>query len=557
MRRLAAGWLLALAMLLTGLNMFKPVHIDDTVYIRMAEQIARRPCDPYGYTLLWYQYPNRGMDILAPPVLPYWLASVVVWAPDQPAVWKLWMFPFCWLLVWAVDRLFRRFAPGLEAPLVIMTVLSPAVLPGINLMLDMPALALGLTGLVLFLDAARSRSVGRAALAGLVIGLAMQTKYTGFVSLTAVVVYAVVYRRFLLGGLTMSMATGLFVGWEAWVAGQYGVSHFLHNVRMYERAGVWSEKWHLAGPLLSNLGGVGPVVAAFGAAVLARRRWLALPAAAAALLLYLAVMFAPDDWLMITRPGAAGGIHLENLLFGGCGMALVGIVLVTAVRLLGGRWRRPDLFLVAWWLLEVAGYFALTPFPAVRRVLGLVVVSTLLAGRWAIVRRHLWRGWPVHTLAILNVALGGMVALVDWQEAMVQRRAAERSEAIIRARDPHATIWYVGHWGFQFYADRAGMRPVVPWYPASPATADLPPPTLLRRGDWLVHPDPRIHKQEIELPADRLAFLPLLVFGDRLPLRTVICYYGGSVPVQPQRGPRLRVGIAQVTADFWAQSKGP
>ena len=42
-------------------------------------------------------------------------------------------------------------------------------------------------------------------------------------------------------------------------------------------------------------------------------------------------------------------------------------------------WRRIDYFLVLWFGLELAGYFALTPFCAVRRVMGVVVVIILIA----------------------------------------------------------------------------------------------------------------------------------------------------------------------------------
>src|SRR5262249_44427040 len=39
-------------------------------------------------------------------------------------------------------------------------------------------------------------------------------------------------------------------------------------------------------------------------------------------------------------------------------------------------------FLVGWLVLEVAGYFVLSPFPATRRVLGLIVAITILIGYW-------------------------------------------------------------------------------------------------------------------------------------------------------------------------------
>src|SRR5262249_33856680 len=71
------------------------------------------------------------------------------------------------LLAAALDSLFRRFCRGLERPLLAMALLSPGLLPGFNLMLDVPALALALAAVALFLSACDRGSPGRAALAGL------------------------------------------------------------------------------------------------------------------------------------------------------------------------------------------------------------------------------------------------------------------------------------------------------------------------------------------------------------------------------------------------------
>jgi hypothetical protein len=43
--------------------------------------------------------------------------------------------------------------------------------------------------------------------------------------------------------------------------------------------------------------------------------------------------------------------------------------------------RRVTMFLVMWLVMEILGYFMMTPFPAVRRVLGITVVASLLTGR--------------------------------------------------------------------------------------------------------------------------------------------------------------------------------
>ena len=52
-------------------------------------------------------------------------------------------------------------------------------MPGLNVMLDVPSLALGLLSLVVFIRACDRSSVGTAILAGLIAGLAINTTWTG------------------------------------------------------------------------------------------------------------------------------------------------------------------------------------------------------------------------------------------------------------------------------------------------------------------------------------------------------------------------------------------
>ena len=88
----------------------------------------------------------------------------------------------------------KRFARGVEMPLVWMTVLSPTFLPSFNLMLDIPAVALSLSALEVFFRACARRSWPLTALAGLIAGLAMETKYIAVTVPIAMLIYAVIYR---------------------------------------------------------------------------------------------------------------------------------------------------------------------------------------------------------------------------------------------------------------------------------------------------------------------------------------------------------------------------
>src|SRR5205823_1132215 len=138
------------------------------------------PLSPYGFELIWNQLPRPAIEILAPPVLPYWWALGMHFLGEQPVFWKLWLLPFSFLLVYSLNFLFHRFARRHAVALLWMTVLSPACLPGYSLMVDIPALALGLFAVTVFLRADQADAIRLALLAGLLAGLAMQTKYTAF-----------------------------------------------------------------------------------------------------------------------------------------------------------------------------------------------------------------------------------------------------------------------------------------------------------------------------------------------------------------------------------------
>ncbi len=221
---------------------------------------------------------------------------------------------------------------------------------------------------------------------------------------------------------------------------------------------------------------------------------------------------------------------------------------------------RHTLFLTLWLGLEILGFVALTPFPAVRRVLGVGLVLTLLIGRLAARRaRLLWRRGFIPWLPAGGVALALGYWALDWHGAWVQKTAAETAAQYIADRGG-GRIWYTGHWGFQFYAERNGMRPVVPRYPEGWTTDDtiaLPPATVFAPGDWLVVPDSRLNQQGVRLPEDCVILCGELTVGGSLSLRTVPCFYGGRTPVEHEEGSNLKVRIYRVQVGFAAERRKP
>lgn len=536
--------LAGLAVLATALAALKPIHIDEASNYYFAAHIASQPLDPYGFEAFWYQWPQPANEVLTPPVLVYWWALAIRWLGPLgglPVVWKLWLLPFTMVFVFSLHALCRRFAAGLALPLTVLTVLSPAFLPSLNLMPDIPEMACGLLAVVVFLRAADRGSYGLAVLAGLLAGLAIQTKYTGFLIPAVLLLRAVLVRKPALGVAAGVVGALVFVGWEALVALKYGESHFLHQLRQTTPSPA--EKVGLGFALLPTLGGVAPVVGLLGLAALGVRRRGLVAAGLVVVLGYALLVCVGADFVLearispfleATERDTRGRCTLATPVFGLLGLAFA----VVGGWLARVTWRSdPSVdgrFLVLWLALEFAGYFTLTPFPAVRRVLGLIAVLTLLAGRMAS-RPEMAR--LVRGLAAASTALGLLFLAADWCDARAQQIGAEGAAERIRA-EGGGRAWYAGHWGFQFYAERAGMMPVVP--DASP----------LKAGDWLVLPGRPVERQMFILDAERSEPAFQVLVSDALPLRTVMGYYGGFTPLDHRHGPRLRTEVRRITADW-------
>jgi hypothetical protein len=558
--------LLLLAALHTLGNVAKPLHIDDAAYYYYARQAADHPLDPYDFQMFWWSNPEPANEVLAPPLLPYWWSLALHLDGDHPWVWKLAMVPFSLLFIGSLYALFRRFARGLELPLVWLTVLSPTFWPSMNLMLDIPALALSLCALILFMRACDLNAFGLAALSGLFAGIAMETKYTAFLTPAAMLLFAVFSGRLRVWPPAALAAISVFVSWEAVMAVFYGESHFLYHYR--NRGGVdWIARFSLLLPLLGVLGSLTPAL------VLLTLKGLRIPwpfVAAIGLLGtlgYALVAFVKDTdqtrlyppLLFADLPTDRPYLTFQEALFGAWGLVLACLVLFCIGRLLRfwpyrprrfqrligesfpirwiamGHIARMTLFLALWLGLEIAGYVALTPFVAVRRVMGIVIVCTLIAGCMAARSCRDRRGSAVvWCITAYSAVLGLGFTALDWREAQAEQEGVERAAAWLNEHGEGGTVWYVGHWGFQFYAERAGMEPV------SPVQSEL------LEGDYLVYPY-WITKQSVDLDGIPCTLVEKFEVDDAVPLQTVMCYYSGNTAIENRDDRRLTVYIYRIT----------
>jgi hypothetical protein len=583
--------LLLLALVYTLLNAVKPLTIDDTAYHTYAMHVAGKPLDPYGFAIYWWYQPEAANEVLAPPLLFYWCAVALRLFGDNVFLLKMWLLPFALLVGYALWVLARRFARGVELPLVLLTLFSPTFLPSFNLMLDVPAQALGLAAVALFCRACDRDSFVLAALAGIVAGLGMETKYTALLAPAAMLLYAAWLGRLRLWPAAAMVAGQAFLTWEFLMALLYDESHFFLHARASAGGGPHLS---LLTPLLTNLGAVGWAGTLLALAGLGERRWGLVAAGTAGLLAYVGVaclggnlrlnenLFGPFE-KPVTVPFehiVFGTLGTVGLLIGGAAVWRLCRPLTTLTRWAermprgreegDGAWRLPffprpsrvTLFLLCWLLLEVVGYVVLSPFPAVRRLPGVVVVTTLLLGRLAaLTSRSAAARRTLYGVAAYGAFLGLLVYAVDLVEARAEKAAVEEAARRIRAEDDRATIWYVGHWGFQYYAERQGMR-AVSAYPPPDSAIPVPPRSAFHKGDWLVIPQYRWSGERFAGGVHKQPFTPdpyltrpefTVVMEDPVPLQTIINFYSGFTAVEHHEGPRLEVDVRRVLADHSAE----
>ena len=331
-------------MLLTLANAGKPLVIDDTATVLMARHLVDHPLHPYGppprgYPVIWYQEVQGAFTLLMPPLLPYWLSLQMVLWGDNPVLWKLGLFPFCWLFTAGLFALARRLAPGWERPVLVLTCFSPVILPCLNLMLDLPAAGLALAALALFMHILDrpGRTWPLLILAGLLAGLGMQTKYTAATGPVLMLWYGLLRGRVRAALVSTAVALSVFAAWELYVASQFGQSHFLfHLARRYgplppeppqndhwplpREPYPWpvrlKDKARLLAPLVGYLGGLAPAVALF--------LWQALGLGRRGLFLgmglvglgFAAIALVPLQWAVFVQDGDTEKLSVNGIVVG-------------------------------------------------------------------------------------------------------------------------------------------------------------------------------------------------------------------------------------------------
>jgi hypothetical protein len=440
-------WLIA-----TLVNVTKAIHMDDPTYLIIAGHILDDPLHPMSATFALSGVTRSGSFITQPLLIPYAYAGIMALFGESELALHLFLSVFSGLAIVCFYILGRRLCPQNALTLSVAFGLGPAFLPAQNLMTDVPVVALWLAFFCLL---TRPGGKGpRYAAAASVAGVACLVKYSSLALLPLLFV-PIALRREWRQAWSVLIPIALLVAWSLFNLFDYGGIHMVarrSNMGEFSTLSGRLEAWILC------LGAVAPF-SVVSVPLFLRRRRLAIPVSAAVAVATWA------SWESLACGSSGEALLKAAFLANGVLVAIVTVISLERAR----AERREDVALLASWLIAGAAFTILfAPFMAVRHVLLVIPAILLTLGRG--VQDEQARRWQ-GVGCLLTVVLGLALAAADWQYANVYRTQAR---AMRDRLGPEARLWYLGNWGWRWYAEAEGMAPY------------LMEQTELEEGDFVV-----------------------------------------------------------------------
>jgi 4-amino-4-deoxy-L-arabinose transferase-like glycosyltransferase len=454
---LAALMAALLFCLLPFLN--KPMHIDDPLYIWIAQQIHVRWWDFLGAQINWYGTPMRMSEFMMnPPGISFYLAGaarVLGWS--ERALHAAMLLPALGATA-GTYFLARRMCdrPGLAT---MVAIFSPVfIVSSTTIMSDVGMLCLFVWAIVAWVRGVASRKQWLLGIGASLILSAALTKYFAASLVPLLAVYLLVANRRMRWGLLWLLipVVGL-AGYQVYTHHLYGTG-LLKNAVEYAASRRTNDPWSGRARWLSGLsfaGGCLLTAVPAATAVMIRnlrragsRGWLYLLG-----MIGLMIGLFWSDVPLIERfdggQALSGIARVQLAIFAAGGLAIVAMALMEL-----RQWRDADALLLS---LGILGTFvfvvALNWTVSARTVLPMAPLIGIVIARQAGTHRFS-RGAAWSVIALLPISLA--VAHADEQLARSARDASE----IIRQKAQGQIVWFQGHWGFQYYMQQWGARPL-------------------------------------------------------------------------------------------------
>ena len=446
--------MLALLVVMTALVPFinKAFHIDDPLFLWMAQQILHHPWNPYGFSVNWYLSAHPMSVVMQnPPLNSYYIAligSMFGW--KEPVMHAAFLLPAS---AAAIGTLFlaRHFSPS---PLVatMLTILTPVFLvSATTIMCDVWLLVFWVWAIYCWIRGLEHRSWWLLVFASLLATAAAFTKYFGLSLVPLLVVFTLARDRRWTSALLFLLIPLLAIAlYEIVTKAKYGnglVSSALVYPSKMSRPDTPFLKSSVTG--LAFAGGCF-ISCLFYAPLLKRRGLLAGTAIFIALLTVVYFLLAPG---MNSR--GAVTLTFEGALFVITAIGIFALAISdlarhkTAESLLLCLWVGGTFFFATYlnWAITARTFLPMTPAVAI-----LLTRRLSLHGHTADTGAALW--FPLLPATIISL----LIVIGDYRLANNARFAAAYFQERFHAE--LGSVWFQGHWGFQYYMEQGRAKAV-------------------------------------------------------------------------------------------------
>ncbi len=434
----------------------KAFHIDDTLFLRAAEQIRSNPLDFYGFNINWYGWELPMSKITKnPPLTCYFIALVSkLFGWSEAALHIAFLIPNIALAI-GVYYLAKEFCnqPFIAA---IVSVFTPAfLLSGTTVMCDMMMLAFWVWAVVLWIYGLERGKYYLLIGSAFLVSFCALTKYFGICLIPLLFIYSLTLKRkFGFWALFILIPIINLSLYEMYTKKIYGVG-LLFDAMSYSQEHSTSVDSNFIVQCFTGLiyTGGGFITALFFVPLIWSRRVIVFgslfPIGIVTILYFIPTV---GDFSLVGNDGLRWNMILQIVLLATSGLS---VICFTVFEI----WKKRDsksLFLFLW-IIGTFIFAAIVNWTTnIRAVLPLIPAASIILVRMVenvqgvVKLKKLNYIWLLIPCIIVSLS----VTWADYTLANSARHAAKYVSQKFNASN--RKIWFVGHWGFQYYMELRG-----------------------------------------------------------------------------------------------------
>lgn len=440
----------------------KPFHIDDPMYLWAAEQIRHHPADFFGFDVVWtgHRMPMH-LAMQNPPLASYVIAAVSLIAGMNEMALHLAFFIPAVLMVIGTSKLAREFCqnPALAG---LLTIVTPVfVLCSATVTNDILMVCLWVWAVHWWDRGLRQSKWGACVASAALISLACMTKYPAMNVIPLLIAYTLLRHapsKFLIA-LLIPVIT--LVAYELYTRHLYGRGLLSESV-VYAaavRAKRGAEPISKTFVCLCFTGGclmpallLGPALWRVRGLVVGVMLWI--------MAIIVLAMLSPDAVSQMKIYGEYNmGLMIQIAIWFVVG---VGVLSMAAVDLF--KHRDAESMLLALWIFGTfvfAGIFNWSVNG--RSILPMVPAVAMVIAR-RLEQREILKDQSKSQLVLAGIVASLVMSMwLTWADLSLARATRLAAERIMdKYGSGSATVWFQGHWGFQYYMQQRGAKPWAP-----------------------------------------------------------------------------------------------